>query len=686
MRRCPRALCGDIYHSFTGDDTWAWSMATRDNKIISMDRFGHRLGVYDEWRRGIVDAIQAYQDWMTEHGLTEAEAELRMFELLEELRTDKLTVALVGEFSRGKTELINAIFFADYKRRLLPSTPGRTTMCPTEILYDPKLEPCIRLLPISTRTSALSIAEHKKRSVGWSTLALNLDSGEEMAATLEEIVMSETVTVTEAKTLGFALDSDLDLNAESRISVEIPKWRHAIINYPHHLLEKGLVVLDTPGLNGLGSEPELTMNVLVNAHAVLFVLAADTGVTRSDMDIWKQHVCVATHNHSKARFAALNKIDTLWDELSSDEKVAADIEGQVVDTMQTLGIERQSVFAVSASKGLIGKIKDDPVLMERSGLASLEKKLSQDTVTYKEELIRDKIVGDIGSMIESSLDLVNSRVQAHDKELAEIEQLRDKSGTAIRELNARLRRQKAIYNKKVTGFNDTRDLLSNEVKMLLAHLSLSDFDKLIVRTRSRMEKSWTTPGLRINMAAFFGSTAEIMQRVESQSERLRGLADDIYKRFHAEHGLPRVRPPTFSTGRFLRKFKNLESEAHEFRNSASMMMSEQHFVIKKFFIALVSRARLIFVDAGCATRNWASAILQPLYTQIHDHKLMIDRRLDNLDKLLGNHTSLDTRVKEIRVTLEDLQGGAELMQDILDRLRSDTVRDPLHQPERRMTG
>ena len=46
---------------------------------------------------------------------------------------EKLVVAFVAEFSRGKSELINAIFFADTGRRILPATPGRTTMCPVEL-------------------------------------------------------------------------------------------------------------------------------------------------------------------------------------------------------------------------------------------------------------------------------------------------------------------------------------------------------------------------------------------------------------------------------------------------------------------------------------------------------------------------------------------------------------------------
>ena len=93
--------------------------------------------------------------------------------------------------------------------------------------------------------------------------------------------------------------------------VEVPAWRHAAINYPHPLLKRGLVVLDTPGLNAIGAEPELTLSLLPAAHAVVFILGADTGVTKSDLAVWRDHL----GGQSMTRFVVLNKIDALADPL-----------------------------------------------------------------------------------------------------------------------------------------------------------------------------------------------------------------------------------------------------------------------------------------------------------------------------------------------------------------------------------
>src|SRR4029079_6113676 len=90
-------------------------------------------------------------------------------------------------------------------------------------------------------------------------------------------------------------------------NVEVPKWRHALINIAHPLLKQGLVILDTPGLNAIGAEPELTVNLIPQAHAVGFMLAADTGVTKSDLSIWREHLVTEADN-TDSRLVVLNKI------------------------------------------------------------------------------------------------------------------------------------------------------------------------------------------------------------------------------------------------------------------------------------------------------------------------------------------------------------------------------------------
>src|SRR5512143_1172347 len=122
---------------------------------------------YSAWRDAVHVRVEALRDWLNTQELGDAESEMRLSQLLGRLHEDTLNVAFVAEFSRGKSELINAIFFSDYRQRVLPSSAGRTTMCPTELYCDPKLKPSLRLLPIDTKTREGSIADFKRAAGAW---------------------------------------------------------------------------------------------------------------------------------------------------------------------------------------------------------------------------------------------------------------------------------------------------------------------------------------------------------------------------------------------------------------------------------------------------------------------------------------------------------------------------------------
>ena len=129
------------------------------NEALQQDRFENQMQAYADWKEKLLQTIRDYQVWLGDNEISNPEIELRLFDAVKALNNDQLNIAFVAEFSRGKTELINAIFFANYGRRLFPSEAGRTTMCPTELLYDAKSdEPYIKLLPIETRLSETSLS------------------------------------------------------------------------------------------------------------------------------------------------------------------------------------------------------------------------------------------------------------------------------------------------------------------------------------------------------------------------------------------------------------------------------------------------------------------------------------------------------------------------------------------------
>ena len=98
--------------------------------------FASSLDALSGWRRALVSRLDEVSRFLGDHDLSDAAVQGQLDSLREQLGQQKLIVAFVAEFSRGKSELINAIFFADAGRRILPATPGRTTMCPVELAWD----------------------------------------------------------------------------------------------------------------------------------------------------------------------------------------------------------------------------------------------------------------------------------------------------------------------------------------------------------------------------------------------------------------------------------------------------------------------------------------------------------------------------------------------------------------------
>ena len=643
---------------------------------MATDRFTDQMQAYGHWRSEITQSIEKYQKWLENNQMSSAEVEIRIYELIETLKSDHLTIAFVAEFARGKTELINAIFFSEYDRRLLPSEAGRTTMCPTELFYDSEAdESYIRLLPIETRLEEMSLQEHKQNPINWTSITLDTSSSDKMAEAFQEVIKTKRVPLPVAEKLGL---SDYREN-ESDNMVDIPMWRHALISFPNPLLKEGLTILDTPGLNALGNEPELTISMLPNAQAVVFVLAADTGVTKSDLDMWTQNVQPLGGDAKHGRIVVLNKIDTLWDELKDDSAINASITTQCKSAAKMLNIGIDNVFPVSAQKGLLAKIRHNTELLTKSNILALESILAKDILPQKQQIVRNSIISEIGDMTKESRNLISSRLDDTNKQLKELQGLSGKNEDVITHLMKKTREEQTIYHKNVESFQVNKKSFSGQHKILMQTLSLTQLDALMEKTRQEMTGTWTTGGLKGGMKEFFNIISTTITAASQQADKVNMLLQTIYRAFNKEHGLTDVKPKLFSMGKYKRDLERLTHEADAYRSSAKMAATEQSFVVKKFFISMVSHARNTFFQAHQEVDAWGKAGMAPLVARIKEHRNQMEKRLESLRKINESRDTLQTRVLELEknaaalnVQLADLNKLIETLNRPLEDFTSNT--------------
>ena len=625
-----------------------------------------RFQDYSAWRAGVTLRVRAYRRWLGENELLDGQTDVRLGQLLERLADDKLTIAFVAEFSRGKSELINAIFFADYGRRLLPSSTGRTTMCPTELAWDSTRPPCIQLLPIETRAANVTIAELKRFPDEWSVVPLDVTDAQGLVEAFQEVRVTKRVPIEEAKHYGLFVSEPptrgVKLPADGM--VEIPCWRHAIINFPHPLLEQGLVILDTPGLNAIGSEPELTLNQLPNAHALLFVLSVDTGVSKSDIEVWRDHLATAP-GREKARFVVLNKIDSLWDGLRTDEDIDGEVGSQVDAVSDVLGVQKDHVLAVSAQKGLVAKITDDDQLLERSRLPALEHSLSAQLIPAKHEIVRDATRQEAFDLLGNTRAILEARLAGVLEQLSELRSLRGKNLGVVEGMMRRVRREKEDFERGLARFQALRGVFAQHTNELFTYLGMDALNEESRRALRHMARSQFTPALRSAMLGYFEGVRTKLASAGEVIAEIHRMMDAMYRKFSEEHGLRLGSPASFSLFRFVKEFDRLErSFRSHFDTFYTMVTHEKLVLTQKFFETMASQVRRVYTYANREAEYWLRAVMSPMETQVREHQIQLRRRLESIKRIHQATDALEDRIRE----LEDVETELVRQLEALHRL------------------
>ena len=609
--------------------------------------FASHFDALSGWRLSLGRRLADLSHYLGEHELTDGPIEDSLAALAQRLAGEKLIVAFVAEFSRGKSELINAIFFADFGKRLLPSSAGRTTMCPTELLHHAAMAPSIRLLPIETRHKDGTVAEFKRYPDEWVVVPLDLASAEQMGEALHAVSQVKRVPLEVAMQLGLAGEETGNGMSEGD-TVEVPCWRHAVINFPHPLLQRGLVVLDTPGLNAIGAEPELTLAQLPEAHTVLFLLAADAGVTRTDLDVWESHLAGEDRSARSNRIVVLNKIDGLWDQLRADADIDAEVARQIEDAARILDVASDQVFAVSAQKALAAKINGDDALLARSRIAELESALSHSLIPRKREIVGGAIRADVRAIAHGARATLEARRDGVALQLAELRALRGKNEDVVSHMMRRVADEKALFERGLHRFTALRNLITQETKQVFDCIGHDALKMNAGRTRRRIEASPFTKGIRSAMNDFFDILRADFERGAKATGEIQTLMETMYARFAEEHALERFHPPSFSMLKYQKEIERLERAYATHFNTLWNMVSKAKFALmRRFFETIASRVAHVYDIANRDVDSWLRGVMSPLETQVREHHRQLRRRLDSVKRIQGASGELEERLAEL---------------------------------------
>ena len=636
--------------------------------------FATSLDALTGWRTVLGQRLGETSRFLDDHDLVDGAAAAQVAALRDRLANDKLVLAFVAEFSRGKSELINAIFFADTGRRVLPATPGRTTMCPVELAWDADEPASLMLLPIETRIEGQSLGELRGQRRAWKITPLQLGDPDQLAQSLQEVTRTDWVSKDQARALGFWDDARPDDNppVDTNGRVEVPAWRHALINYPHPLLKQGLVVLDTPGLNAIGAEPELTLSLLPTAHATVFILGADTGVTKSDLEIWRDHL----GPHAPTRFVVLNKIDALVDPLATREQVDAQIESQRRETARTLGIDARRVFPLSARQALAARVVDDPVTLEASRLPELEAALGTQLLPQRRQVLED-VVLEGARQIENH---VARRLGDNRRQLAEqmleLRGLRGKSGAKLRLMLQRVETEAAEFEQCTVKLQALRVVHSRMLKDTLVGLSSDRLREEVSGMQSAMNASLLNLGAKKAFIALCARLRGLLEAAQGRSTEMRDMLGASFTKLNAEFGFSLALTKTPDLERFTNELSLIERNYVQYLGLTQALRLSQPKFMEQFRRMLVSKLRVVFENATGELEMWNKATSAQIDSQLRERRRNFRRRRESLERVQNAASDLELRIAELEEQDGRLQNFLGRARQLLEALREQACAGP----------
>ena len=635
---------------------------------MDLDRLSQEFDAYLTWKRELVREITRYRSWLAHNRLNSKQVEQKLEKALKTLRTDHITLAFVGEFSRGKSELINSLFFSEYGQRMLPSHAGRTTMCTTELFYDPRAERSyIHLLPIETRASDASVAQFKRVPKHWVSIALDMSDPEEMARAFSQVAKAKSMSIEQAINLGF--NPEMLEQANTPDQVMVPAWRHALVNIDHPLLRRGLRILDTPGLNALGSEPELTLSMLPSAQAIIFMLAADAGVTASDMTIWQQHIRQLDDDYQGRLFAVLNKIDVLWDDLYGANFVDETIAKVQASTAKQLGLSPDEILPLSAKQALLAKVRQDPVLLNRSRMPQLEALLCERIIAQKETLLQNQVVHQVMVLINNSRHALNVRLQRVNDQLVQLNGTHLDDSQVLSDMTNKTKAEHSQHHKRLLGLKTNQRLMQRQSQLLLNAVRADLMQEHLSNVRRNLTGSWTTYGINQAILQFFQALEQDLDGLELEAERANKMVSSIYQRHNEEFPLHGADAPLFIIRPYRNELKQLQAKGDQFRLQLKSLLTEQRSLTRRFFATLAQEATALHQRLRHDVAVWGDEALMPLIQHTLEHKQMLETHILRLHTLSREKQKTQARSEQLRSYQQDLQQQLTHAAEMLHTLR-----------------
>lgn len=316
------------------------------------------------------------------------------------LSQGRFRLMVLGDMKHGKSTLLNALLGKD----LLPRA----------------VNPCTAILTI------LQFGNEEKVTVYFK------DNQTEILS-FEEFNQNYTIDPEEAKRL------------EASKEPAFPHVNYAIVEYPLDMLQNGVEIIDSPGLNDTDERNQLTLGYISNCHAILFILNATKPCTMEERRYLE--------NYLKGRGLTVFFLINRWDEISrmaldpddptevrkEEEKQRKVFKSNLYEYCQIEGSDfyDERVFETSGLNALRRRLKGQP--LDGTGMpefiGALERFLTKERAIAEFRQIRTlmrqtyqhvhEAVALRTPLLDQSVDELKQRIKSVEPEFRKLREIRD---------------------------------------------------------------------------------------------------------------------------------------------------------------------------------------------------------------------------------------------------------------------
>jgi hypothetical protein len=598
--------------------------------------FEHDVQRHGQWRGVMAQRLSRSERLMREHGLLTDEVEQRMLGLQRLLVDQRLVIALTGPHASGRAQIVQTLLSSTHVPLAGKACPE--PLCSLEIAADVNDQPVLLLLPIETRQSPWSVNRWLQERQAWRQVPVSSTFQQALADAWGAVAETRRVHSEEAQVLG--LSQSLTSPAVGALllgaGMQVPRWRSARLQVPHPLLQQGVVVRDVPAMNDDGSHIGFADVLLSDADVVLFVMAADTGMTRSDLAHWRR--CVAASAKAKSQLLAIELAN-------APDDASAGLRGPFTPLSQVLGLApiRLRVSGPSACDADTPSTKVDSL----HGFSEVDRTLSQ-----MAQVRHDTLLGHVRKEVSALFQEAGRIVQVHQRglidHLLELQALDGKNTRMLQQMRWRAGQEQARLDVSMARLLQAKDRQQAQLRDLFGQLGP-------VRLRSVMQElmaALSDVGVRLDMkTVYHRAFDQLMGDVDMADTALQAMhrtGQELAATFEDESGAELCVVPVPDLQTFRQQLRQIEASHAQYLGWSAFVQRLKNGFGVRVGQTLMSRLQSLFDTLLGDIEQWHKQSLDALEAKGKDVRHRYSRRFEALTKVQEAATQLEQQIAELR--------------------------------------